>query len=755
MSKIKTYILGGSMKKYAKPFICNFIIAFFVFFPFMIQNSGLLTLCDDFNVQQIPLNILSNNAIKNGNLHWTWNVDVGSSFIGATSFYVTGSPFFYLSLLFPAKIYPYLVGWLFMLKYAVAGLTSYAYIQRYCKNEAASIIGSVLYAFSGFQATNMLFFHFHDVVAFFPLMLLGLDKLVEDKKKGWFAASVCLCAWISFYFFIGEVIFVIIYFIVKYLFEDIKNYKKIVPCFVEGIIGVMMAMAIFLPTIIFNSENPRTSIFLPLKNWFTMDRRYLLNVLRAFLLPADNMKWQSYIVDNDFSSWSAYLPMISIVPTFLYIFKNKKESLSRLLIVLGVFCIIPILNSVFYLCTANNYHRWYNMLTLLMALASAKVFEEKEKYHLSVWAFISAFMTLLLYIGSIWWNKNKFQMIFIEKPFNQIFIICIAGLLLTALFDFLLKKSKHYYWIMLVGISVFAMITNIKTVVEYKQIATHDYFDDGNMPSVDYYQRLLNFMNIDNPDDAYRFHGTDNTAFMVGDISGSACFLSTINGSLFEFHSLTTEDREVFSPYENDGLDEIFSAKYYISEEKTEIEPLLTVESNNTNYYVYEKDNILPIGFGYDSYVTRSELETYEKNERLFIMLQALVIQDEDEAVVSETLSHFNLDTAILSWDKLKKEWTSYHKEASTEFIRIKNGFKSTVTTDADKYIFYSVPYDKGFKATVNNQKADILNINGLMAVKAVVGTNEIVFKNTNYYFYAGILLSITGIGLLIFWKRI
>ena len=151
-------------------FLISFFTAMVIFLPIMIQNEGILTLCNDFNLQQIPLNMLSNRAIKAGEIGWTWNVDLGSDFIGATSFYVTGSPFFYLSLLFPATLYPKLVGWIFMLKYAVAGLTAYIYIAQYCKDKRYALIGSLLYAFSGFQATNMLFYHFHDVVAFFPLL---------------------------------------------------------------------------------------------------------------------------------------------------------------------------------------------------------------------------------------------------------------------------------------------------------------------------------------------------------------------------------------------------------------------------------------------------------------------------------------------------------------------------------------------------------------------------------------------------------
>ena len=150
----------------AQAFFLNFLLAFFSFIYFIIVNKGLFTLCDDINIQDIPLGMLANNAIKKGNILWNWNIDIGSSFIGGTSYYMLGSPFFWLSCFFPENWFPFLIGWLYMLKYAVAGATSYYYIQIFCKNKKYALIGSILYAFSGFQATNLLFYHFHDIVSF-------------------------------------------------------------------------------------------------------------------------------------------------------------------------------------------------------------------------------------------------------------------------------------------------------------------------------------------------------------------------------------------------------------------------------------------------------------------------------------------------------------------------------------------------------------------------------------------------------------
>lgn len=144
--------------------------------------------------------MLTNEAIKKGNFLWNWNIDLGSSFIGAMGYYTLGSPFFWLTLLFPKNAFPYLAGWIYMLKYAIAGVSSFLYLRRFVGDKKFALLGSVLYAFSGFQTTNLLFYSFHDAVAFFPFMLLGLEKLIVDNKKGEFAFSVFLNAFINYYF---------------------------------------------------------------------------------------------------------------------------------------------------------------------------------------------------------------------------------------------------------------------------------------------------------------------------------------------------------------------------------------------------------------------------------------------------------------------------------------------------------------------------------------------------------------------------
>ena len=192
-----------------KAFVLNLVIGILGLGWTMLLKGGLFSVAGDFNVQQIPFAMYANDAIKSGNVIWDWSLDLGSNFIGGMTFYILGNPSFWLSLLFPSDLFMYVVGWLYILKYAFAGFTAYLWIRRFVRHPEYALTASVMYAFSGFMNENLLFYHFHDVAALFPLLLITFDMLMEEKKKGPFIFAVCLNAIVNYFFFFGEVYFLI------------------------------------------------------------------------------------------------------------------------------------------------------------------------------------------------------------------------------------------------------------------------------------------------------------------------------------------------------------------------------------------------------------------------------------------------------------------------------------------------------------------------------------------------------------------
>ena len=166
-SSSKLTALRPQKEKYFSTFIIALVTAAALFVPYMILGEGYFTFYGDFNVQQIPFYQQCHKAVKEGNIFWSWTTDLGANFIGSYSFYLLGSPFFWLTIPFPNFMVPYLMGPLLILKFACAALTSYCYIRRFTRTSSAARLGGLLYAFSGFSVYNIFFNHFHEAIIFF------------------------------------------------------------------------------------------------------------------------------------------------------------------------------------------------------------------------------------------------------------------------------------------------------------------------------------------------------------------------------------------------------------------------------------------------------------------------------------------------------------------------------------------------------------------------------------------------------------
>lgn len=75
---------------------------------------------------------------------------------------------------------------------------------------------------------------------------------------------------------------------------------------------------------------------------------------------------------------------------------------------------------------------------------------------------------------------------------------------------------------------------------------------------------------------------------------------------------------------------------------------------------------------------------------------------------------------------------------------------KGSVSVNRISKCFISVPFEKGWSATVNGVPVRISNFNGFMSVPIFKGLNEIVLEYKNPYLFVGFCISVFGVFLLI-----
>ncbi len=756
-------------EKYLLLFIVAFVGMLIAFLPTMITNDGIFLYYGDFNSQQMMFYEHANEMVRNGNMAWDWGTDLGANFIGSYSFYLLGSPFFWLSTLFPLKAVPFLIPWLLCLKTAVAAVTAYAFIRRFVSNTNACFAGAMLYAFSGFQAYNVFFNHFHDVTAFFPLLLLGFEMLVQDKKKGAFAIAVGICASISYFFFVCEVVFVVIYFFIRCTDKEFKIDMKTFGLLIfEAVVGVMLSAIILLPACIEVLSNPRLEGRLyGMDMVFYNENVRIPRIIQAFFMMSD-MPARINILTSDKAKWASlagYLPMFSMCGVIAFMRTKKKHWATKLIAVSGIMACIPILNSAFVLFNSSYYARWYYMPILIMCLMTAKVISDNKddlkKGYLPV-VIVCAFF---LIVGMLPKKENG-ELVFGKVPeYPELYYIqAIITIVMTfALGSIIYFASDHkkYHQIVAVTTSVACVVCMTASVCYGAAQASslhYQYIDDAIYGKEDLDMEKLDAKYADSDNNFYRIDtspNVDNWCMFWG-LSSMRTFHSVVPTSIIDFYQAIGQTRDVASRMETTlyPLRGLFSVRYYFNQvqnQGTPLEYMDTLEGfkyvdTQNGFHIYENENWIPMGFAYDKYIDDSAIKSANDVDKTNLLLEALVLNNEQVAKYSNVITRYDQSSEIRDRETYKAACKDKKQNSCYYFKEDTNGFDAKINLEGDKLVFFSVPYEDGWTATVNGAEAEIEKVSyGFMAVLCHDGENEIRFNYKTAGLTEGKIITLSG----------
>jgi uncharacterized membrane protein YfhO len=779
IDKINFYNVRNKNKRYAlKAFLIGIAVSFCFFIPFIIYDNGYFLYYGDFNVQQVPFYQMIHDAIRSGNIFWSFTTDLGANTIGSYSFYLLGSPFFWLTLPFPSEAVPYLMGPLLILKFGCATLTGYIFLKRYVINRDYAVIGGMIYAFSGFSVYNIFFNHFHEAIVFFPLLLAALDEYMDSKRKGLVTLAVFICCLSNYYFFVGQVVFCIIYFTLRLCFKSYKiTIKEFAWLFFETILGVGLTAFLLVPTILAVTQNPRVSS--NLTGWnilaFTNRTQRYIHIIECFFFPPDIPARPNFTPDSD-SKWAslgAWLPLFSISGVMAWITHKKKHWLSILLIILFIMTLVPILNSAFQLFNAAYYARWFYIITLMMSLATIMSLENsKVDWNSSIWMTLSATLIIALPIGlmpkKIMVGETETIGIGVEAYKDRFWIYVAIATVSLLLFLFILtyKKNKALFVkCAMLGVAVISIFysTYIIFLGKSQSYDTHNFIipyclnggKDINLPNEDQFSRIDTYETMDN-------------APMFWKKPTIQAFHSIVPGSVMDFYPSIGVTRDVGSRPKTSvyGLRALTSCKwlfdyaddneYFAGEDKNKPSmPGYKYYGKQNGFDIWENSCFIPMGFFYDDYITHSQYNSIPEDKRHLALLKAIVLNEDGENRNNDILNHVtNVNKFVYSEKEYFKDCKTLKQNTCSSFEYDNLGFTAEINVPAgkDRLVFFSIPYEKGWSATVNGQDSVIEKTNiGFMAVRVPQGSESTIrfnFKTPGLDY--GIIISIACVAIFI-----
>ena len=733
--------------------LCALTAAIF-FLPFYLLDGGFFHYAGDFNSQQISFYRYMNGFVKGAGYPdstfagaprntFSWATDLGSGVMNAYSFYLYGSPFFWLSVLLPQSWLPYMMVPLLVLKFGVAGGGAYLYLRRYVKNANSAVLGACLYALSGFAVYNVFFNHFVDVVALFPYLLWALDEAIYENRHGLFAFWVAVNLLNNYFFFVGQVIFLCIYFVCKLTAKDFRlTARKFGHLLWESVLGVAMGCLLLFPAVLSLLQNPRTIDLSSGWGFLTYAKvQQYLAILLSWILPPDSpyltSVWSEGVIK--WTSMTAYLPLCSLAGAMAYWHSRKADSKKRIVAVCAVCALVPVLNSAFYALNSSYYARWYYMPTLILAAMTVNALEDPD-IDLDApargigWIMLA---TLVFAVVPVRDDTTEAWSFGVLKNPEQFFVVLGFGLLGLMLYRVLCSKwrqDSRFAQRMTAAVLVFACAF---TMVHIGIGKFGQWHTDSDLVEQDTNALLLknDLPEGDYRIDTYKIH--DNIGMWL-DKSCLQYFGSTAAPSILSFYPGLGVKRDVRSEPEitNYALRGLLSVEYLITTPEKresfedEADAGWTYLADVDGYTLYHNDNYVPMGFTYDYYVTEATYQTSIKTLRSNLLMRALVLTDEDVAQYGKYLTELSEDMLNdLHYDSYTQDCADRRAHSCSVFQMNNAGFHAEITLDKANLVFFSVPYDDGFTAYVNGEKTDILQVDeGLMAVLCPAGASSIDF---------------------------
>ena len=456
----------------------SFLIPFVILFVVFLFNGLFdrhLIIKGDIYAQVFPLlNYLKGMLNGSNSIFYTFYKNLGGTMYG-TFFYYLSSPFNLFIKFIKSEDIPLFFMWLAVVKMSLCGFTMYLYMTY--KNKKSDILiltFSVCYALMGYNMNFFVNIMWLDVVMLAPIVLIGLDKLIDGKSPLLYIVFLFISIVCNYYIAYMLCIFCLIYFIYEVMLRNFDKKQVIVVTkrfvIVSLFIGLMCSF-ILIPCF-FESRNYFRS--LNLKNIFSFNYNIFDVFSKTYVGSANFVDLLNY------SSINLYCGVLAFFLVYLFLV-NKNISKKKRILTLSVivFMILPCfvfpLNYVWhlfsspYLC-CYRYSFLLCFFFLNIAYESYQNLEINKRFlipFILVYFSISMYFILTSFVG--YYNFINYINIGITFLFLIVYLLMLNK-----------RNTKIYLLCLLVFIEVIIssfMTFNNKLVFSRRDLINEDYMN--------------------------------------------------------------------------------------------------------------------------------------------------------------------------------------------------------------------------------------------------------------------------------------
>lgn len=356
-------------------------------------------------------------------LFYSWNTSLGLNFYALAAYYLGGflTP---LVIFFPNQYMPDALYVLTLLKIGLAGLSFYFYARRFKLKTFPTVAFATSYALMSFITAHSELIMWLDAFIYLPLIILGIEKLQDEKKPTLLFFSYLLAFTSNFYFGFMLGLFSFFYYFARLAVNWTWAKKTVILYFFTSLSAGGASMIVILPTYFDLRKNGEAlSTITKLKTEATAPLDLLMkNIIAVY----DTTKYGSIPF--------IYIGLIPLSFCLFYFFTRKVPLKNKL----AYFLLFGLIAASFYLVPLNlfwhgmhapnmflfRYSFVFSFLVIALALRGFALFEKRDTFlvtgifvvlglgfvlgrgltgkhydYISIWSVLLTVFFLLCYLG--------------------------------------------------------------------------------------------------------------------------------------------------------------------------------------------------------------------------------------------------------------------------------------------------------------------------------------------------------------------
>ncbi len=560
---------------------------------------------------------------------WDFSIGLGSDVITTFHYYAIGDPLALLSALVPERFCQYFFFFLYLLRLYLAGLAFSAFSFYHGNGRFSTLTGSFIYVFSAYALVLGLMHPFFVApMVWFPLILLGIDKIYGGKNPALFIISTSIAAMSNFYFFYMEIVLAVLYAVYRYFainkgFRAKSFFLTLAKFALFGLNAFLISAVILLPvlSVMFSSARFEASKDTSVGIFYEGD--YYIRFIADFTNMQIPGSWtlMGYTV----------VGLLSVVLLFIG-WKNYRR-LALVFILLTIFALFPFaafaLNGFAYVV-----NRWMFAYALCVGFIAGKVLPDIKR--LSAGDRKKLVLALLaVAVASVVFSSSR-----TEQTFASVAMILFTALMIS------LSGERQIRGLYTRSFILLALTIGLAANSYYKMSINSsewlDQFLDSHLADKKLTEENSDaLLNETGDGDFYRIaeSGLDtmqNSSIQRG-VNTTGFYFSLTNPYISKFINMLYIN--VPKDYDYSGMDSrsileaLAGVRYYLTKEGSDDavpfdfdKKAAEGETAQGIVSVYESDVAMPLGYTYDKYVSESDFENMSVTERTAAMLEGAVV---------------------------------------------------------------------------------------------------------------------------------